>query len=419
MNPLSNGNMITVRLDDLPADLRCKLLSYQTSHSNGTTTTQALSPYTAKDTTKKIVASLAKGVFDGLAVFGFGCASLLVNKHFFQMNSYQNNETLFMLVLCTALGTVSVNAYRKYKEKISIDASSLQTTSKQSGFVSLVKGIGSGIKYASVAISLELLTIMAIDTLTNSYIGPEVIPTMLATAGTAGLAKTIYDFRQIGSSLKEWWKSASKVKKLGVSAMALLASAVLGTLYIGPAKVEQYIHQKAHQAYDLAASKVHQLLYTTSTQTNTKMYGEIIRGYSTMEEMERLAALPPEASCAEVLFTCDIPLSAINRGNILNKEFKVKQRLFHPDKNPNHKDLAAKASISINNAKEVFKKKKECPGQENYCDFVDNEEILITKSLIKPRWLTQKLSYLKPACLLTIDGKTIQASTLDPCKDLI
>jgi len=253
---------------------------------------------------------------------------------------------------------------------------------------------------------------------------------LFGASALIGVARAIKEYRAQGQSpvgsktgdapppsptLADKWRSLSPTGKKQILCCSLLGLTALGILYAGPSNVAN----KMTALWKGACDFHDKMAYSTQHKVVGKTKKEWVEGYSDLEEMQRLASLPQDAFCAEILFTCHLDENDSGHKKASNEKLLK----FHPDKcktsdcteNP---ELVTQAAAAIGRAKEIMRGQKgACPGKDQEGCFDYDEYIEINKTLRKPNWLYGMLG-VEPKCLLSSDGEDPVPVSLNYCSDV-
>ena len=346
----------------------------------------------------------------------------------------------------SALSKLSDSLKMKWAgNKDSSNSPPVATEAKRSTLSKVAESVHAAWEVYGLSCILGLAGIIAYQDMTRTY-DLDAMYGVIGASAVLGIDRGVIRYqnlsREAGApsrTISEEWNALSKTKKKCIVAAALTSLTALGVLFVGPDKVAKKINIMAQTFSDTAGKLFNEMAYTTKKKIETKTMLKWIEGYTLQEEMERLAGLPADASCAEILLTCDREPAEVAKHK---KAYRAKSLLLHPDKISEdlkkNTDLTNKASSTLNRATDFLRGTQgrcpkpdddecdeserigaipaECPGQEEIGCLVMDEKITIEKRLTEPTWLFGKFGF-QAECLIDSDGLTHRVS-LDQCKDV-
>lgn len=353
---------------------------------------------------RKATQSLAAGIYDGSATFGFGAFGVkLINPRFFYWQTYVN------ATLIAAIGTGMYAAYQRFQGNTPTPAHS------NSKFIEFGKVMGFLVKDTAANVTIGATAWGILSGIFKISRHPDLID-LLALSAALSTATNIYS-----RSDRFWpsWKNVSHVRKaIGISVIALGVFALLSrpTQTLKAATLVKNTSLEAatlvkNTSYDAfiytqnaALAAFQDAAYSLTSNTITKTRGEWIDGYTLEEELQRLGSLQLTAPCEQVLNICGKNL-AIDE---VKKTAKRKYLQIHPDKNPENRALSEAATQVLNAAVKKIKETNKCSKAKGYCSVV-NKPLTITTTLHTPRWLYKLMTGAEPQCTVTAENQTIKA----------
>ena len=371
----------------------------------------------------KIGKSLGDGVAMGIGIFGTGLSGIILAD----LRGHAADDSVaglsILSTLCGLYSAASTFSSLSETNSAPMILGSLQPPSQVKNHTALGKTarvLKSGVKAYGISFLSSIISAgIYHDLVRPSWMRHDnkqtILSSLVGISALVGLGSAVREYNSLSRaegapSLMERWRGTSTKKKACILAGSALAATSLGVLYIGPDKVVDKIKEVAQSIYNEARNR----FYTSKTQTFSKTKREWVENYSDSDEIDRLINLPEDASCAEILFTCNIDPGDVKAHKIV---WRDKLKKFHPDAYKGEfKVRAEKAAEVLNKASDIMKKTKQCPGKDDEGCYDFEDIIEITKTRKDPNGFAKAMG-MEPICILQ-SGDFSAEVPIDQCSDV-